>query len=139
MTITELPETVRRAWGTEIAQEFTTWLAEQLSAAGMAPDIQISASVARRKVNVLVLGRVSNLLMADEPRLKQSATGAWIWLVPVDLTFPSHGRVGRVGVVEVDALHGEVRYTTALLAEMQKNAEQLADEILSKSDVQYVN
>ena len=133
MTISELPETVRQAWGTEIAQEFTAWLAQQLSTAGLTPDIQISASVARRKVNVLVLERVSNMLLAAEPTLKQSATGDWIWHVPVDLTFPKHGRVGQVGIVEVDARHGEVRYTAALLADIEKNAGRLADELLSSA------
>ena len=73
MTISELPETVRQAWGTEIAQEFTAWLAQQLSTAGLTPDVQISASVARRKVDVLVLERVSNMLLAAEPTLEQSA------------------------------------------------------------------
>ena len=134
MSISELPETVRRAWGAEIAQEFTTWLAEQLSAAGVVPELQISAAVARRKVNVLVLARVSNLLLADEPRLEQNATGEWIWRVPVDLTFPSQGRVGRVGIVDVDAQYGEVRYSTAQLGEMQKHAEQLASEVLAQPD-----
>jgi hypothetical protein len=134
MSIRELPETVRRAWGAEIAQEFTAWLAEQLSVAGMVPELQISAAVARRRVNALVLTRVSNLLLADEPRLEQNATGEWIWHVPVDLTFPSHGRVGRVGVVEVDAQYGEVRYTAALLAEMQKQAEKLANQVLAQPD-----
>jgi hypothetical protein len=34
MTITDLPEMVRQAWGPEIAQDFTVWLAKQLSAVG---------------------------------------------------------------------------------------------------------
>ncbi|NJN82594.1 MAG: hypothetical protein HC802_10205 [Caldilineaceae bacterium] len=131
MMIAELPEAVRKAWGNEIAQEFTEWLGEQLGAAGLAPDIQISAAVARRKVNTLVLQEVSNLLLAGDPELKSNATGGWIWHVPVDLTFPSRGRVGRVGLIEVDARYGEVRYTEAILTTMRHEAERLADELPS--------
>ncbi len=86
----KLPETVRQAWGPEIAQDFTLWLAEQLNTAGLASHIQISDFVARQKVNVLVSRRVSNLLLADEPTLLQTPTGDWVWQVPIDLTFPSH-------------------------------------------------
>jgi hypothetical protein len=131
VTITDLPETVRQAWGPEIARDFTAWLAKQLSAVGLAPDIQISALVARRKVNTLVLQRVSNLLLTGEPTLEQTTTGAWIWRVPVDLTFPSHGRVGCVGEIEVDARYGEVRYTEAILEQMRDEAERLAEQVLS--------
>ena len=97
----------------------------------MVPGLQISALIARRKVNSLVLQRVSNLLLTDEPTLEQTATGAWVWRVPVDLTFPSHGRVGRIGEVEVDAHYGEVRYTKAILKQMQDEAEKLASQVLS--------
>ena len=131
MSMMELPETIRQAWGPEIARDFTVWLAKQLSAVGLTPDIQISAFVARRKVNTLVLQRVSNLLLAGEPTLEQTPTTDWVWRVPVDLTFPSHGRVGCVGEVEVDARYGEVRYTEALLEQMRDEAERLAEQILS--------
>lgn len=134
MSITELPETVRQAWGPEIARDFTAWLAKQLSAVGLTPDIQISALMARRKVNTLVLQRVSNLLLTGEPSLEQTPTGAWVWRVPIDLTFPSHGRVGCVGEVEVDARYGEVRYTEALLEHMREEAERLAEQVLSPTN-----
>ena len=130
MSIMELPETVRQAWGPEIAKDFTTWLAKQLGNVGLAPDIQISAFVARRKVNTLVLQRVSNLLLAGEPTLEQTPTEEWVWRVPVDLTFPSHGHVGCVGQVEVDARYGEVRYTEALLEQIEAEADHLAEQIL---------
>ncbi len=135
----ELPETIRQAWGPDIAQEFTAWLVEQFSAAGVSPTIQISAFVARQKVNVLVSRRVSNLLLAGEPTLipatdpDQAPTSppAWVWRVPVELTFPSHGRVGSVGEIEVDAQYGEVRYTDDLLARMTAEADRLAAAVLT--------
>lgn len=149
MSPLELPKTVQQAWGTEIAKDFTVWLAEQFSAAGLVPHIQVSAFVARQKVNILVSRRVSNLLLAGEPTLvhstgsgqahsvrftsgqAQTPTEDWVWRVPVELTFPSHGRVGRVGEVEVGARYGEVRYTVALLAQMVDEADRLAESVLA--------
>jgi hypothetical protein len=37
MSKLELPETVRQAWGLEVAQDFTQWLAEQLDAVSLPP------------------------------------------------------------------------------------------------------
>jgi hypothetical protein len=130
MQTTKLPETVFQALGPEAAEDFITWLEERLSRAGLLPGVQISAFVARQKVNVLMLERVSNLFLADEPTLVQDSDGNWVWRVPVDLTYPSHGRVGCVGKVDVDARYGEVRYDEALLAKIADKAQQLAKEAL---------
>ena len=54
----------------------------------------------------------------------------WVWHVPVDLTFPTHGHVGCVGEVDVDARYGEVRYDDALLARMASEAQRLAQQTL---------
>ena len=94
------------------------------------PSPPISALVARQRVNVLVLTRVSNLLLASEPKLVQKSETDWVWQVPVDLTFPSQGRVGQAGEFEVDVLRGEVYYTEALLVQLQKEAERLANNYL---------
>jgi hypothetical protein len=126
----ELPETVRQAWGAEVATDFTAWLENLLKQTGLIPGIQISPFVARQKVNVLVLERVSNLLLAGEPTLEQISAAEWVWHVPVDLTFPAHGRVGNVGMVDVDARYGEVRYTETLLAQITSRAEGLARKVL---------
>lgn len=126
----ELPETVLQAWGPEVARDFVTWLEERLSVEGFPPRAQISAFVARQKVNVLVLEQVSNLLLTGEPTLEQTADGSWVWRVPVDLTFPGRGRVGRVGEIEVDAYYGEVRYSEELLAQMADKAQHLAQRVL---------
>ena len=123
----ELPETVRQALGPEAARDFTAWLEEQLHRADVPP---ISALVARQKVNVLMLDRVSNLLLADEPALVELPHGKRAWRVPVDLTFPEKGRAGRVGVIEVDAESGEVRCTDAELARIDAATRQLAQRVL---------
>jgi len=123
-----LPETVVQAWGTEVAKEFVTWLEEHLRVTQFSPQVQVSAFVARQKVNVLMLERVSNLLLADEPTLVQAPDGGWMWRVPVDLTFPAYGRVGCVGEVEVDARYGEVRYDDVLLTQIASEAKRLAQQ-----------
>jgi len=176
--MSELPYTVQQAWGAAVARDFVTWLDEYLHEAQPAPRVQVSAFVARQKVNVLVLERISNLLLAGEPRLVQqvgepfdralrhgftstglstsTSTGLstsdklnpaaqggpqdrpfdraqdkrWVWRVPVDLTFPSHGRVGCVGELDVDARYGQVCYTDTMLTQMADEARRLAEQVL---------
>lgn len=125
MTGPALPQTVLRAWGAEAAKDFSAWLEERLGQAGLVPGVQISAFTARQKVNILMLEQVSNLLLADEPELVEVATDRWVWRVPVDLTLPTRGRVGRVGEVEVDARYGEIRYSEELLAQITQRAKEL--------------
>lgn len=130
MYISELPDAVQKAWGPEAARDFVTWLNEYLREARLAPEVQVSAFVARQKVNVLMLERVSNLLLAGEPRLVQRSGGHWVWRVPVNFTLPSHGRVGCVGELDVDARYGEMHYTDTLLARMADEARRLAERVL---------
>jgi len=113
-----------------VAHDFLTWLEERMRAKAFISQIRVSAFVARQKVNVLMLERVSNLLLAGEPRLMEAPDGNWMWRVPVDLTFPTHGRVGCVGEVEVDACYGEVHYDDALLTQIAHQAERLAQQTL---------
>ena len=125
-----LPKTVVQAWGPEATRDFVAWLEERLRVVRGPSQVQISAFVARQKVNVLMLEQVSNLLLAGEPTLEQTYGGNWRWRVPVDLTFPTHGRVGCVGEVEVDARYGEVHYDDALLARIASEAKRLAQHTL---------
>ena len=125
----ELPQTVRHALGPEAARDLVTWLSEQLFSSGRKEQIQISAFVARQKVNVVVFEQVSNLFLADEPTLSQKEDGNWVWRVPVDFTLPSQGRVGRVGELEVDARYGQVYYSQALLSQMADEAERLLQQV----------
>ena len=127
MQAIELPDTVRQALGPEAARDFTAWLEEQLRGGSQ---LTISAFVARQKVNTLMLEQVSNLLLADEPALIQLPDEAWLWRVPVDLTFPARGRVGRVGTVDVDARYGEVRFTEATLSRLRESAQHLSQQTL---------
>ena len=127
MQTLELPDTVRKALGPEAARDLVAWLGEHLRQADVPP---ISALVARQKVNVLMLDRISNLLLADEPALVELPGGKRAWRVPIDLTFPDRGRIGRVGTIEVDAESGEVRCTDAELARIDEATRQLAQRVL---------
>ncbi len=91
MTTTLLPPTVQGVLGKEAAHDLASWLDARLSATP-----PISAYTARQKANVFVLENVSNLLLADTPEL-QKAGDKQVWQVPIDLTLPGKGCVGRVG------------------------------------------
>ena len=125
---TELPDTVRQALGPAAAHDLAVWLDQRLP--HTEDQVPISALVARQKVNVLMLEQVSNLLLADDPKLVQLPDGKWVWRVPVDLTFPSQGRAGRVGELDVDAHYGQVIYSDAVLAEIGNAARRLAKQAL---------
>jgi hypothetical protein len=131
METIDLPKTVVQAWGGEASRDFVTWLEERMIQASV--QVQISAFVARQKVNVLMLEQVSNLLLAGEPVLERASGGDWQWRVPVELTFPEHGRVGQVGEVIVDARYGEVRYDETILARITDEARRLAQQTLSSA------
>jgi hypothetical protein len=133
MSVTKLPETVLEALGQEAAEDLTAWFEERLSRAGLLPGVQISPFIARQKVNVLVLERVSNLLLANDPQLVQVTEDEYVWRVPVDLTYPERGRVGCVGELDVDARYGQVRYDEALLADFAAKARQIAQDVMSSS------
>jgi hypothetical protein len=127
-----LPETVVQAWGKRASQDFIDWLEERVPVIQSSAHIQISAFVARQKANVLMLEQVSNLLLAGEPVLEHTPEGQWHWRVPIDLTFPAYGRVGKVGEILVDAHYGSVYYDDALLAQISAEAEQLAKQTLAR-------
>lgn len=127
-----LPETVVQAWGKQASQDFIDWLEERVPVIQTTAQVQISAFVARQKANVLMLEQVSNLLLADEPVLEHTSEGEWHWRVPIDLTFPAYGRVGKVGEIIVDAQYGNVYYDDALLAQISAGAEQLANQTLAQ-------
>jgi len=128
-TTTALPNSVRQALGPEAARDFVAWLDQHLLRSESA-QVPVSALVARQKVNVLMLEHVSNLLLADEPTLTRRPDGKPVWRVPVDLTFPARGRVGRVAEIDVDARYGSVFYDDATLAQVEQTVRQLAEQTL---------
>jgi hypothetical protein len=87
-------------------------------------EVNVTAAVARRKVNAFLATHVGNLLLADEPALTLGER--IVWRVPVDLTAPPEGRLGRVGEVDVDVESGELLLDDAQIEEIKVHARRLA-------------
>jgi hypothetical protein len=66
----------------------------------------ITAFVARQKVTQLVITEISSQLRGGVPDLNVGERLSWS--VPVELTSPARGIVGRVGEIRVDASTGEL-------------------------------
>lgn len=130
MQTIEFPKTVRDALGQQAANDLQQWLEQRLA---INESLAITAAIARRKVNIITLEHVSNLLLADEPTLV-SESDKWVWRVPIDLTFPSRGRVGRVGELDVDAQNGNVYFDDAKLENLRANADKIAKQVLGNQD-----
>ncbi len=126
-TTSALPGSVRQALGPETAHDLAVWL-DQHWLRSESAQVPVSALMARQKVNVLMLEYVSNLLLADEPTLTRRLDDKVVWRVPVDLTFPSRGRVGHVAEIDVDAQYGCVFYDDAALARVEQAARRLAEQ-----------
>ena len=86
--------------------------------------MNVTAFVARRKVNGLLLDRVGTGLYTDKPELVMSDQ-RMCWRVPVILALPTLGRLGQVGTVEVDVQSGEVLADEITWQEMSEHAERL--------------
>ena len=85
--------------------------------------VNISAVVARRKVNSFLAMQVGNLFLAGEPVM--TLANRIVWRVPVDLTTPGHGRRGQVGQVDVDIENGQLLLDEAGIALIRQNAQHL--------------
>lgn len=90
----------------------------------LSAQVNISAVMARRKVNAFLATHVGNLLLASEPAL--TLTRRILWRVPVDLTSPQQGRVGRVGEIDVDVETGELFVDNQRIQVIVDNAQRLA-------------
>jgi len=84
-------------------------------------NVNISAATARRKVNAFLATHVGNLLLAGEPAL--TIGERIIWRVPIDLTSPKKGRIGKAGEIDVDVDSGELLVSHQQLEGIQAYAE----------------
>jgi hypothetical protein len=104
-------------------------LPPQLQSAEVEINIRVQATanvtpvVARRKVNVLMLEKVGNLLHGGQPAL--FVTDRIYWRVPVMLSTPSRGQLRQVGIVDVDVETGEMIVDDQLLEDIANNARRL--------------
>jgi len=95
------------------------------------PRVQVAADEARRKVVRFLLDELSYLLRPQQPTLVR--TDRLIWRVPVSLTYPSHGIVGQVGHIDVDAENGQLLLTPEAIAEIKRNAHTLSTDLSSST------
>jgi hypothetical protein len=86
--------------------------------------LNITSFSARQRVTQYVMLQLSTQLGGDTPEL---TVGERVyWSVPVLFTLPSHGVLGRVGMLRVDAATGELLTDPQTEQEMLDRAEQLA-------------
>lgn len=89
----------------------------------LSADVNISAAAAMRRVNAFMATHVGNLLLSGEPDLVLA--NRIVWRVPIDLTAPSHGRIGRIGEVDVDVESGELLLDEAQIEGIRRRATNL--------------
>jgi hypothetical protein len=87
--------------------------------------INVTPFVARQKVNVLLLDKVGTGLLSESPNLVTIGRRL-CWRVPVTLALPGRGRLGQVGVIDVDVQTGEVLADDVLISDITRHANQLA-------------
>lgn len=87
--------------------------------------LNVSAYTARQKAAGILLTRVGTGVGADPPELVISQERL-LWRVPAFLALPSLGRLGTIGMIDVDAQSGEVLVDEAALAALTQNALRLA-------------
>lgn len=89
----------------------------------------IDPEIARRQANRWLLDNAGNLLAATTPELILGEHLQWRFEVVLslpDLARPGQGFTQRVGHMTVDAINGEVQTTPDLVAELQRNAANVA-------------
>jgi len=88
-------------------------------------EIEVTAEQARRQVNRWLLNEVSYLIGAESPTLVVGEQ-AVVWRVPAAISFPHTGRVGVVGLVDVDVTTGSMNNTSHCKVEIERQARELA-------------
>lgn len=90
-------------------------------------EIKVSAEEARREVRWWLRDEVSMLIDAEPPTLVVGEQV--VWRVPAVFSAPGAGRVGVVGLIEVDVTTGEMNVTPELKAAIEDQAEALAERL----------
>jgi len=87
--------------------------------------VNITPFVARQKVTGFVILEISDRTRGDQPELVVG--DRLCWSVPVVLTSPSRGVVGKVGEILVDATTGELLLEQDTVPRMSDYADRLAE------------
>jgi len=88
-------------------------------------DIQITPQQARKQVSVYVGNHIADLLHGEMPDLVVRSDGTF-WRVPVVLSSRSLGRIGVVGVMDVDVKSGELSLKKESISNIEQNAQRFA-------------
>jgi len=91
----------------------------------MTAQVNITPFVARQKVTGFVILEISDRMRGDKPELVVG--DRLCWSVPVVLTSPSRGVVGKVGEILVDATTGELLLEKDTVQRMSDDADRLAE------------
>jgi hypothetical protein len=90
----------------------------------MTAQANVTAFIARQKVTQFVVTHISSQLRGEAPDLHVGER--LCWSVPVILTSPARGVLGRVGDIRVDATTGEVLADAEDVRRIAEDAEHLA-------------
>jgi hypothetical protein len=91
----------------------------------MTAQANITPFVARQRVTGFVIREISDRMRGEEPEL---VVGERLcWSVPVVLTSPTRGVVGKVGDILVDATTGELLVEKDTVQRMSNDADRLAE------------
>lgn len=92
-------------------------------------EIRISKEDAQRAVNRYVHMEISSQMHAEDPTL---VIGDYAyWQVPVHLTLPAFGDVGKAGTLRVDPITGKLDTSSSFIQIIEDNAEQLTRRFTS--------
>src|SRR5438067_9097780 len=91
----------------------------------MTAQLNITAFVARQKVTRFVVTEISTQLLGETPELNVGER--LCWSVPVVLTSPECGIVGKVGEIRVDATTGELLLEADTVQRMTEDVHRLAE------------
>jgi hypothetical protein len=80
----------------------------------------IAPEVARKRANGWLVDNVGNLLLAETPELL--AGEKMVWRIQVVLSYPTRGRVGTIGTIDLDAVTGEVLANDAVIERLHTDA-----------------
>jgi hypothetical protein len=87
--------------------------------------VNVTAFVAQQKVTRFVIMEISTQLLGEAPEL--SVGERLVWSVPVVLTSPARGVVGKVGEIGVDATTGELLVDQDTVRRITDDARRLAE------------
>ncbi|MCI0513123.1 hypothetical protein L0128_07930 [candidate division KSB1 bacterium] len=87
-------------------------------------EFNITAFVAKQKVNRFLLMNTGNLIHALDPDLVLS--DSLFWKVPIGFSTPEKGFLGRIGFILVEAINGNLELENSTpIPELEANAERL--------------